>query len=243
MEFVAKNKLEYEKKDYWDKRFESEITYEWFAGYSSFKHYLKKDIYITDKILVLGCGNSSLSEELYKDGYQNIINIDYSKIVIDKMSEHYKHCPLMSWLVMDIFDLKFDSLSFDVVIEKGTLDSFMVNQKDPWRISSDLEEKLENILLKISSILKNGGKFISITFSQPHFRKPLYGKSLLNWSVLCKSFGDSFEYFYYKMVKGEKLSDEDQKNELNYRNMKVVDQIPVTIYEEDTEDFLLNINL
>ena len=90
---------------------------------------------------------------MYEDGYHNITNIDYSAIVIDKMYNRCKHYPLMIWLVMDIFELKFDPSSFDVVIEKGTLDSLMVNQKDPWRLSSELEEKLHNVLVKVRCLL------------------------------------------------------------------------------------------
>ena len=90
--------------------------------------------------------------------------------------------------------------------------------------------------------MTNNGKFISVTFSQPHFRKPLYRKSSLNWSLVCKSFGDGLEYFYYKMVKGEKLSEEDQKSELQMQTLKIIDQSSSTVYEEDTEDFLFNIN-
>ena len=53
---------------------------------------------------MVGCGNSSksfikieLSEEMYGDGYKNIINIDISIVVIEKMKEYYKTiCPEMS---------------------------------------------------------------------------------------------------------------------------------------------------
>ena len=44
------------------------------------------------------------------------------------------------------------------------------------------------------------------------------------------------------MVKGEKLSEEDQKSELQMQTLKIIDQSSSTVYEEDTEDFLFNIN-
>ena len=34
---------------------------------------------------MLGCGNSMLSEDMYNDGYRNIVNIDFSSIVINNM--------------------------------------------------------------------------------------------------------------------------------------------------------------
>ncbi len=45
--------------------------------------------YKQPKILVVGCGNSKLSECLYNQGYKLITNIDYSKTCIDQMQVAY----------------------------------------------------------------------------------------------------------------------------------------------------------
>ena len=37
------------------------------------------------KVLNLGCGNAEFSEDMYDDGYENIINIDIAENVIDYM--------------------------------------------------------------------------------------------------------------------------------------------------------------
>ena len=42
------------------------------------ENFARKDI----RILNIGCGKSLLSEEMYKGGYQNILNVDYSETVI-----------------------------------------------------------------------------------------------------------------------------------------------------------------
>ena len=34
---------------------------------------------------MLGCGNSKLSEQMYEDGYTNILNVDISPTVIEQM--------------------------------------------------------------------------------------------------------------------------------------------------------------
>ena len=48
------------------------------------------------------------------------------------MATKTNHLKPMSWLVMDILDLKFPDKCFDVVIDKGTIDSLMVDQGSPW---------------------------------------------------------------------------------------------------------------
>ena len=37
------------------------------------------------EILVIGCGNSELSEMLYREGYHYITNADFSEVVIEEM--------------------------------------------------------------------------------------------------------------------------------------------------------------
>lgn len=71
--------------------------FEWYNQYSSFRDHILKYIKKEDKILVLGCGDSSrsvfsllyidLSEDLYRDGYNDITSNDYSSVVINKMKE------------------------------------------------------------------------------------------------------------------------------------------------------------
>ena len=62
-----------------------EDEYEWFKGFADFRHLLLPHLRPTDKVLVLGCGNSSLPLDLWKEGYRNITSIDLSPAVIAKM--------------------------------------------------------------------------------------------------------------------------------------------------------------
>ena len=98
-----------------------------------------------------GCGNSSLSEEMYADGFTKITNIDYSPAVIENMRERCCKLSHMDWQVMDITDLQFDNGTFEVVIEKGTLDAMLVSENDPWNISAEGEEMINKILGQVCS--------------------------------------------------------------------------------------------
>lgn len=55
------------------------------------------------KTIMIGCGNSrkgvyysEMSEHMYKEGFEDMLNIDISDVVISQMNEHYKEmCPKM----------------------------------------------------------------------------------------------------------------------------------------------------
>ena len=62
-------------------------------------------------------------------------------------------------------------------------------------------------------VLKTGGKYIYITFGQPHFRKPILMKKRYQWSMEMIRLGDFFHYYIYILTKhvGELDSDEWEK--------------------------------
>lgn len=86
-------------------------------------------------LLPSGCGNSSMSGDMYGAGYRSITNIDYSSVCISAMADRYSDCPGMTWHQMDVRQLCFPSASFDVILEKATLDAIMVEEKSPWDVS------------------------------------------------------------------------------------------------------------
>ncbi len=40
------------------------------AGYHAFRDEMRKHVRSSDRILMVGCGNSLLSEDMYRDGYK-----------------------------------------------------------------------------------------------------------------------------------------------------------------------------
>ena len=90
-----------------------------------------------------------MSEHMYLDGYKNIVNTDYSSIVIERMSQKCLDMPDMKWLEMDINKLDFEDASFDCVLEKGTIDALLVDETDPWCLSEANAQKLDNILKNV----------------------------------------------------------------------------------------------
>ncbi|XP_036940756.1 EEF1A lysine methyltransferase 4 isoform X1 [Acanthopagrus latus] len=244
MDHLPDNNSRYKDVDYWDERYKTEQSYDWLGSFSKFQHILENHVKKEDSILMLGCGNSSLSGDMYIAGFRSITNIDYSSVCISTMSARHSDCPGMTWHEMDVRQLSFPDASFDVVLEKATLDALMVDEKDPWRLSPKTTCFIHKALTEISRCLKPGGRFVSITFHSPFLRKRLYARTEYNWSIKKFSYDGGFEYFVYVMTKGEKLSPEDAALE-----KKLLDDAKsppakvTTLHTEPDEDFLSNIDL
>jgi len=92
--------------------------------------------------------------DLYNDGFKNIVNMDYSPVVISNMQRRHKALEGVKWVVMDATDMsEFPPCSFDVVLEKGTLDALLVAETDPWRLSSDAEAMVDIILKQVNKLI------------------------------------------------------------------------------------------
>ena len=98
---------------------------------------------------------------------------------------------------------------------------------------------------QISKILKPSGTFISITFSQPHFRIPLLANPEYDWSIHTETLGNTFHYFCYIMRKGQKLSEKCKLlADMEIKRRKdVTNFISESSETEENEDFLFSISL
>ncbi|NXD86829.1 EFMT4 methyltransferase, partial [Halcyon senegalensis] len=206
----------YGQRRFWDElyRREGAEPREWLGGLSRFLPQLEAELRPGDRILVLGCGTSALSHDLHELGYTDVTSIDFSAACIAAMRARYAHrCPGLRWAVMDIRALAFPAASFDVVLEKGTLDVLMVEETDPWNVSAQAVASMQRVLEEVSRVLRPGGCFISITFAQPHFRKPHYAQEAFGWSLRHVACGDrdtgTFHYYLYVMRKGQPLDPSD----------------------------------
>ncbi|NXB02583.1 EFMT4 methyltransferase, partial [Cnemophilus loriae] len=154
-----------------------------------------------------GCGNSALSHDLHELGYTDVTSIDFSPACIAAMRARYARCPGLRWAVMDIRALAFPDASFDVVLEKGTLDVLMVEETDPWDVSPQAAAAMHRVLAEV----RGGGTCVGV--QRPHFRKPHYAQEAFGWSLRHAACGDgdagAFHYFLYVMRKGQPLDPRD----------------------------------
>ena len=71
----------YGDTSYWDKRYAYTPLgemFDWLENYESLKPIIEQFLEKSDRILMFGCGNALLSEDMYDDGYHHITNIDIS---------------------------------------------------------------------------------------------------------------------------------------------------------------------
>ncbi|KZT25251.1 S-adenosyl-L-methionine-dependent methyltransferase [Neolentinus lepideus HHB14362 ss-1] len=201
LDILPQSNEEYGTKEYWDKRYEKESDgtfFDWFKSYDDIAPLIRELIPDkTSRILMLGCGNSRLSEQMYNDGYNNIVNVDYSSVVIQQMRErHAIDRPEMEWHEMDVRALAFETDSFDVAVDKGTMDAMMTSKGDVW---DPPEEVIENCTKEVDEVLrvlrKGTGTFIYLTFGQPHFRRRYLTRP--DTTLQIKELGEAFHYYLY----------------------------------------------
>lgn len=176
----ALNTYNYGDAYYWDARYIQEASaggaFDWYQRYSALRPFVRKFITTSSRVLMVGCGNAVMSEDMVKDGYEDIMNVDISSVAIDLMRKKYEHIPQLKYLQMDVKDMSFfPDESFGSVIDKGTLDSLMCGTDAPISASQMLGE--------VSRLLKPGGVYMLITYGDPKVRVPHLRRPVYNWNI------------------------------------------------------------
>jgi hypothetical protein len=152
---IARSKQQHEGKDaygdeaFWEKRYADERsgggggaapgasldTYEWYLTFDQMRPLLDRDLGTAlrrltasgvAQIVVSGCGNSSLCEDLCGAGYCKVSGNDYSASVIESMQERTKALqpPMdIAYYVADVRDMRsigIKACSHAAVVDKGT---------------------------------------------------------------------------------------------------------------------------
>lgn len=190
---------DFTSKENWDKFFSirgSDDSFEWYAEWTQLRNPLLSQLSTSTsssnasspvfaeapspraslQILVPGCGNSRLSENVYDAGFRGITNIDFSKVVIsDMLRRNVRSHPDMRWRVMDMTSMQFMEETFDVVLDKGGLDALM---------EPELGSKLgSQYLSEVKRVLKPGGKFVCLTLAESHVLGLLFSKFRFGWKM------------------------------------------------------------
>ncbi|XP_050372199.1 uncharacterized protein LOC126790106 [Argentina anserina] len=162
---------------YWDNRYANESgPFDWYQKYQSLAPII--NLYVPRHlrcVLVVGCGNSAFSEGMADDGYEDVVSIDISSVVIQAMQDKHSNRHDLKYLEMDVRDMNaFETASFDAVIDKGTLDSLLCG--------SNSQQNAARMLNEVWRVLKDKGVYILVTYGAPLYRLRLLTESS-SWGI------------------------------------------------------------
>ncbi len=179
MSLLPRSHIEFQSKTYWEKFFQKRTkSFEWYGEYLDLCHVLHKYIKPQNRVLVVGCGNSKLSEDLYDVGCTELENIDISDTVVKQMTaKHQSKRSKMNFTVMDVTGLTYADSSFDCVLDKGTLDALFTDELH------ETVSKVRQMFSEITRVLKSGGRYICVSLLQEHILNELMEYFSQGWIV------------------------------------------------------------
>ena len=170
MNILPKTHEEFSQVEYWNTFFKKrgKRNFEWYGEYPELCGIFLKYIKMKDNVLIVGCGNSTVSMCLYDAGYRNITNIDISHIVIRQMRKiNAIMRPQLVYEHMDATQMVYADSTFNVVLDKGTLDALMPDTKE------GTVSNVNKYFKEITRILRDGGRYICISLLQEHILRQL----------------------------------------------------------------------
>ncbi|TNN41699.1 Methyltransferase-like protein 13 [Liparis tanakae] len=110
------------------------------------------------EVLVVGCGNSELSEQMYDVGYKRLTNIDISETVVTHMSQrNAERRPGLVFQQVDATQTPYEDASYQAALDKSTLDA----------MASEEEGALaRSMLTEVSRVLAVGGRYVCVTLAE-----------------------------------------------------------------------------
>ncbi|XP_044054180.1 eEF1A lysine and N-terminal methyltransferase [Siniperca chuatsi] len=178
MSLLPRTAEEFSSAEYWERFFKKrgEKAFEWYGDYNKLCGVLHKYIKVQDKVLVLGCGNSELSEQLYDVGYKHLTNIDISETVVIHMNQrNAERRPGLTFQQVDATQTPYEDASYQAALDKGTLDA----------MASEKEGALaRNMLTEVGRVLSVGGRYVCVTLAQESVIKLAVEQFVqLGWAV------------------------------------------------------------
>mmetsp|Transcript_29956 Transcript_29956/g.45811 ORF Transcript_29956/g.45811 Transcript_29956/m.45811 type:complete len:125 (+) Transcript_29956:262-636(+) len=105
-----------------------------------------------------------MCEEMYDCGFTQIWNMDISSVCIEQMRTRNKdRRSSLKWDVMDCRDLKYPSETFDLVIDKSTIDALLCGSCAYMNVGMMMKE--------CQRVLKTGGYYVAVSYGVPENRE------------------------------------------------------------------------
>ncbi|CAI4223773.1 unnamed protein product [Auanema sp. JU1783] len=164
MDLLPKKSTDFADPVYWKNFFAKRSLP--FECYSDLSEILELYIKRQDKILQLGCGNSTLASDLFDFGFKDVHSIDTDERVIQQQRIKNKERAGLSFAKDDATSLSSDSELYTACIDKGTLDALL-----PPNPSEEETRTVCNMFDEVHRVLKPNGRYLIVTLAQPHICK------------------------------------------------------------------------
>lgn len=186
----------YGSQGYWEARYRAAdlraaaAKEEWYVGYARLGALFRRHLDRSDRMLLLGCGMSTLTEDMANDGYADVVGVDYSHECIGRMREEFPESRV-EYRVMDVLDLQYADGECGALVDKGTLDTLCQNEDGAGA----------RMLREACRVLRDGGVFLSVSYGDKEDRLPLLLDGSLAWTLRdsCVLRKGRLEYFVYVM--------------------------------------------
>eukprot|EP00656_Telonema_subtile_P009083 TRINITY_DN14257_c0_g1_i2.p1 TRINITY_DN14257_c0_g1~~TRINITY_DN14257_c0_g1_i2.p1 ORF type:complete len:223 (-),score=45.63 TRINITY_DN14257_c0_g1_i2:158-826(-) len=185
----------WDSKVAWDSRYNSEkleegdenplagkiATFDWHQSYAKLDPLFQQfGITPGKRVVMLGCGNSKLAEDMNENGFNSITGVDWSEACIEKMKERCAGRTGLDWKCMDVSDpaamASFGNETQDVVIDKALFDTMMC--------VDDSTDKIVSMLHEVQRMLSKGGVYFLVTHGSKDSRMwYLNNPKLQEWSI------------------------------------------------------------
>mmetsp|Transcript_23064 Transcript_23064/g.28322 ORF Transcript_23064/g.28322 Transcript_23064/m.28322 type:complete len:377 (+) Transcript_23064:114-1244(+) len=126
------------------------------------------------RVLVPGCGDTSFSELLHKDGYSPVYNTDTSPRVVNIMKKKFNNQKGLKWFIDDALCSQFEDSFFDKIIDKSLIDCFYY-VKD---VGVHVDYLVSKVLSEYYRMLTSDGVIVIATMRTPQEFLPFVDKSI-----------------------------------------------------------------
>lgn len=151
---------QYGKANFWDESYMKETEpFEWYYPYENFRAILQRKITFSSKVMMAGCGNSNMIEDMVADGYESLVGCDFSRVAVAQMEVRCSDIPEASFHLRSLTDSDYEDEHFDAIVDKAVLDSIICSD-------SGLT-KLRQYVHEMERILTDTGVFVVISHNNP----------------------------------------------------------------------------
>lgn len=208
----------YHLQDYWNKRYQQDAEpFEWYQRYEDLRGKIVDLLPESSRCLVVGGGSSEFSFSIHDDPeayVKDVVTIDFSPVVVKRMQTLVGDRKAVSFAVMDACEMTFPDASFELVVDKGTLDSILCGE--------DAKDRSTAYLDHVFRVLKPFGLFLCVSYANRDMREMYFAREALDWDIEVREVpkpklletqtsSDDCHYIYILRKRGEPTPDAGAK--------------------------------